>query len=262
MPSDDGDGVDLDPIDWLLGANGHARVVTNDLRVRTRPEVSTASKKLKPLLDKGVLLFVVDGPEFRSGYEWYYVLPISPSDGPELPIGWVAAAGKDGEEWVRPVYPDCPGPPTNVRALARILERDRAYLRIPCFTNELFTFAARLGTPEATCGVDLPWGTDPAWLDSCRQDPGFLVPVELPWDSTTVYPAFEPGLDLGFRAPPEAPPDAWPIVEVTGQFDHEAAQECRSRLNDESTDMPEPDQRLVALECRVQFVVTAIRPAG
>jgi hypothetical protein len=262
VPRDDGDGVDLDPVDWVLGVNGHARVVTSDLRVRSRPGVSSDSKKLEPLLDEGVLLFVLDGPKFRSGFEWYLVLPIGPIDGPELPMGWVAVTGKDGVAWVRPTFEECPAPPTDVRALARILETDRAYVRIPCFFNEAFIFTARLGTPEATCGTALPWGTDPAWLDSCRQDPGFLVPTVLGPDAPIVYPAFEPGVDLGFRGPPEASWEELPVVEVTGQFDHEAAQECRSRRNEEATAIPEPDPHLVVLECRVQFVVTAIDPTG
>ena len=43
------------------------------LRVRTAPGVGADSKKLKPLLNAGARMLVVDGPVAADGYDWYEV---------------------------------------------------------------------------------------------------------------------------------------------------------------------------------------------
>ena len=58
------------------------------------------------------------------------------------------------------------------------------------------------------------------------------------------------------------PPEDWPIVEVTGMFDHPAAQTCRNRLNYAASDYPEPDPAYTILGCRRAFVVSAMRTIG
>lgn len=237
----------------------YARVVTRDLRVRSEPEVSDASIRLEPLLDEGVLLLVLDGPVEGSGFEWFLVQPTRSFEADEYPAGWVAAAGKDGEAWLAPASVDCPPVPTDVSELASLNETGELYLGLGCFGGRELAIRARFGTPEATCGVEVAWGTDPEWFDTCRQDGHFLIPTELPWNGITAYPAYVPGLDMGFDAAPGAPPEKWPLVEVTGQFDHEAARTCRARMNYETPDEPEPDARFVILACRAQFVVTSIR---
>ena len=76
----------------------YARVVTDDLRIRSKPGVSDDSAKLEPLLQKGVWVVVLDGPVQASGYDWYLVQPTIPrATAAQYPFGWVAAAGKDGE---------------------------------------------------------------------------------------------------------------------------------------------------------------------
>jgi hypothetical protein len=72
-----------------------------------------------------------------------------------------------------------------------------------------------------------------------------------------LHPAWSPDVDLSFAPDVEAPPEAWPKVEVTGLFDHPAARTCR--LSDESTSSPAPDPAMTILECRDQFVVTSMR---
>ena len=66
-----------------------------DLRVRSLPEVSDASAKLSPLLRDGDALYVIGGPVAGSGYDWYEIH--APRTGL---TGWVAAASKEGEEWM------------------------------------------------------------------------------------------------------------------------------------------------------------------
>jgi hypothetical protein len=67
-----------------------------------------------------------------------------------------------------------------------------------------------------------------------------------------------PDVDLSIAAEPGAPPEKWPTVEVTGQYDHPDARMCRRVPNVENTPeyrMPE----LTILDCRNQFVVTSMR---
>jgi len=66
--------------------------VTDDLRVRSKPEVSGSSELLTPLLDNGRQVYVVDGPVPGSGYEWYLVAPVQEAGDEHAPFGWVAGA--------------------------------------------------------------------------------------------------------------------------------------------------------------------------
>ena len=95
-----------------------ATVVSDDLRLRSRPEVSDASKKLEPLLQRGRHVFVVKGPVAGSGYRWYEVQPLgSTGDQSPGPFGWVAAADKTGEPWIKDGAFVCPKAPTTLQAL-------------------------------------------------------------------------------------------------------------------------------------------------
>ena len=112
-----GDGVGLPGVG--IPPDTYARVVVDNLRVRSKPEVSDGSKKLEPLLQDGVRLLILDGPLLASGYDWYQVKPIFDADTPEggYPFGWVARAGKDGESWIEPESVICPPIPTDVSSL-------------------------------------------------------------------------------------------------------------------------------------------------
>ena len=81
-------------------------VVTDDLRVRSKPAVSDDSVKYSPLLWRGQLAWVFEGPVRGSGYDWYRIDPFGEFD-PDVsmhpdppPDGWVAAASKDGDPWI------------------------------------------------------------------------------------------------------------------------------------------------------------------
>jgi len=88
-----------------------AQVVTTDLVVRSAPGVGSDSEIYDWQLDAPTLLYVFDGPVEADGYDWYQVMP---SILEYLPtpygVGWVAAAGKDGEPWIGPATPACPAP--------------------------------------------------------------------------------------------------------------------------------------------------------
>ncbi len=244
-----------------LAADAYARVVTNDLRVRSKPGVGAGSQQLEPLLDDGTQLFVIAGPTPADGYDWYLVEPIVGFEGSALPSGWVAAADKNGEQWIASDAVSCPETPSDVESLALLNETERDYFEVTCFGGTPISFEARLGSPEAQCGIEVPFGTDPTWFDPCQQDGHFLVPAD---GSTEValFSAWEPGVDLSLAPEPGASPSSWPVVQVTGTYDHEAARTCTSRQNYVEAGVEAPEPARVVLECRTRFVVTAIEPAG
>ena len=237
----------------------YAEVVANDLRIRSKPRVSDDSEKLEPLLQDGVRLLVIEGPLEASGYDWFHVQPSGyDKAGHNYPSGWVAA-GKNGEHWIEPFEFDCPPLPKDVESLSASSPthaRLDLYYRISCYGGVEITFNARLEQQATACTGEASWVIEPAWFGDCVGYHHGLV-------SLTSYhrgagAVWAPDVDLSIAAEPGAPPEAWPTVEVTGQFDHPAARTCKRVPNQEDT----PDYRLPALtilDCRTQFVVTSLR---
>ncbi|HET9346610.1 MAG TPA: hypothetical protein VFO05_13010 [Candidatus Limnocylindrales bacterium] len=92
------DRVEPDP--FGLRSGSAATVVTNNLRVRSKPYVGEGSALLEPLLDEGTPLSVIGGPVLASGYTWYEVTVPSQATGDGRFLnGWVAAA-KNGQPWI------------------------------------------------------------------------------------------------------------------------------------------------------------------
>ena len=253
-----GDGVGLPAVSF--DPDSYARVVSESLRVRSKPEVSDDSKKLEPLLQDGQLLVVLDGPVHASGYDWYQVQPTSDIDKEVMyPFGWVAAASRDGERWIEPETVECPERPTEITSISRINAKGRMYFEVTCFGGQEFTFLAKLHSPDATCPVEVPWTWDPAWLGTCEAEQVYLTAVEDDVTGYTLWPAWTPEIDLSMAPTSDGPRVDWPNVDVTGQFDHPAAQDCRNRNNFDAPDSPEPDPALTILNCRAQFVVTSMK---
>ena len=233
-----------------LARDSVAQVITDDLRVRSRPEVSDASKKLEPLLDQPRLVYVVAGPVQASGYTWYEIAPIGNLQlSVELPFGWVAAADKDGTPWLASSSARCPAAPKTVDDLYAI---DNV-LALACFGASPLAVTGRLADPEATCGIDIGWTIEPGWLASTCPQPPFLIesPNDLGLSANAVV---EPSVDVsGFRPGPE--PADWLPVRITGRFDVPAAKTCHGV----STDAPVPygkDQ--IVFGCRATFVITGL----
>ena len=134
--------------------------------------------------------------------------------------------------------------------LGSITQTAPMYYEIACFGGDEITFQARIGSSEVGCDVDPPWGVDPVWLDPCK-GPTYLEPIEALANSWRLVPTWSPGIDTSLAGQYGDPPEDWPIVEVTGTFDHPAAQTCRNRLNyDEPPSYPEPDPAYTILGCR------------
>jgi hypothetical protein len=231
-----------------------ALVVTNDLRVRSKPVVSDDSAKLTPLLQRGREVFVAAGPVAGSGFEWYQVEPVrAPDEFGDLPFGWVAAAGKDGEPWLEGGSFACPEAPTTYRAFVEL----RPLVGAACLSRQDLTFAARLEQPEATCGVDIGWTVEPDWLGSTCPQPKFLIAD--PTTTASFYSVLDPDIDFSALQPGVDPPD-WIDVDVTGHFDDPAAETCAPVSTDGTR--PEIGAAEAVVGCRGQFVITAITPRG
>ena len=240
-----------------IGSDSFARVVTNDLRVRSKPGVGEDSKKLEPLLQSGELLLVLSGPVEASGYEWYQVQPVDSFEGTEsYPLGWVAGAGKDGEAWLKRAKVECPPLPTDLSEIVSARWIDAKLLEMMCFGDHAITFPARLVTPSEWCGLGEWAAVEPEWMGECTTAPNYLVGLDDDEGEMALHPAWSPDADLSLAPRVEAPPEDWPVVLVTGQFDHPDAINCRS--SDESTDTPDLDRAMTVLRCRTLFVVTSL----
>jgi hypothetical protein len=230
-----------------------ATVVTNDLRVRSRPEVSDISKKLEPLLQHGKHLFVVKGPVAGSGYRWYEVQPLGGAQTfPRLPFGWVAVADKTGEPWINGGGFVCPATPKTFASFV-VLE---PLAWVACFGRKSMTFPARLADPEATCGVDPGWTITPEWLASTCPQPEFIV-FDPKTNETSFYSVIDPGLDTSaFRPGPET--KDWIAVNLTGHFDDKAAPTCKG-ISTEPSVAVEMGRDEIITSCRATFVITGIK---
>lgn len=224
-----------------------AMVVTTDLVVRSEPAISDTSTIYPNPLNAPMLLYVVDGPVTANDYDWYFVKPFHRDyypHGDELVIepliGWVAAAGRDGEAWIEPARIDCPAPDLDgVRHLTPIA-------RLACFGDQELELAGELGG----CFAGDFGTTSPSWLmhDGCALvPPGYRAGVVVP--DPGGLPMRDPGVYL-----PYATAGA-PFV-VTGHFDDPVAATCTHSPAASVVDTRPPE--LIVLQCRTQFVVTGI----
>ena len=214
------------------------------LRVRSRPRISDDSQMREPLLPLGTDLYVLDGPVQASGYAWYDVVPLARGN---LPGGWIASAGRDGEPWIHPGTFDCPPLPTDFRSLAAM----PSAVGLACFARVPITVKARL--ISCNCDADGP-GYTPGWFFLGSGSPVLLI------EPGVTDPPYSPDTDEWFVLnldPKGEHPDELPlgkVVEITGMFDHPAAARCtRTEWDGE----PVPSQG-----CRLEFAVTRLVAKG
>jgi len=217
-------------------------VVTTDLVSRSAPGTGDDSEILPGDYDAPRAVFVVDGPAFANGYEWYLVEPVRVRDGLcDCPFtGWVAAAGKDGEAWLGPDTYTCAMPPL-VELID--LEPQRA---LACYGSTPLTMEGTFGGCADSGASAVPWETfclvyhsgvdvhatpDPGCVDVCR-------PPTLP-----IFFSGDIGAPYGHEGA---------SVRVEGHFDDPAAQGCLS------TSPKPPAPRLAIHYCRMTFVATSV----
>jgi hypothetical protein len=216
-----------------------AAVVTTDLVVRSAPGTGADSKIYPGTLNAPRSVFVVDGPAFADGYEWYLVDPLRSQGIDEVPQpGWIAAAGKDGEAWLGPDPFQCPA---TAQAELIHLEPQRG---VACYGDSTLTVVGTL----AGCQPSVIYGSQ-QWVTQCRV-------VRLGFDvhatpDPNCFDCYEPGLwivfngDIGLAGIPDGA-----AITVRGHFDDASAQTCDE--NDGLHDI----LKLRIHACRMQFVAT------
>jgi hypothetical protein len=232
-------------------------VVTNDLRVRSKPEVSDTSARLTPLLQDGQQVFILDGPVDGSGYRWYLVAPFGGPDTQAGPFGWVAAADKNGDPWLGAGSIDCPAMPSTFASFASLAPIwQPAAVALACFDGRSVSFPARMMRPEATCGAAIGWTIEPEWLGGTCTHPEFVVGDPSGSSGDFRDAVIAPGVDTSPFDPGFVPEEAIDVV-LTGQWDHPAAKDCAIVVTEPDT-TPEISAEEAVLTCRSQFVITGI----
>lgn len=244
------------PQDTGLTADTVARVVTNDLVVRSAPGVGASSEILPERLDAMVeaippepqLLYLVDGPVTANGYDWYLVKAFLPRYCADVclepPFGWVAAGSRDGEAWIEPHTLDCPEP--TVENLMRL----SGMAQLACFGTGTLVLDGEAGD----CFVaERPEET---FQESCYlHPPNFEEPGGINPRGIGVFGA------LG----------EWPLdgskVKVIGRFDHPAAVQCQGMSEETAREFgidpaTLPPPALATLTCRTAFFATSIETAS
>jgi len=178
-------------------------------------------------------LYLVDGPVEVDGYEWY----LAATEREEV-VGWVAA-GDDADAWLVSAPRSCPSQPLEL-ADVTILATTRLEL-LHCFGRQALTFRGWY--------PDLPPGEQETnvGLEDCRAERGWLLCYSIfdilrlepgSWAGTADYLAFAVDPAAGLSMPARS---QW--VEVTGSFDHPAANTC--------------GEVWTVLSCRSTFVVSS-----
>jgi hypothetical protein len=227
-----------------------AAVATDNLRVRSLPNVSDDSSKLTPLLDAGTRLWVVRGPAVGSGFDWYKVLvpSVSNANGGMLG-GWVAVASKTGETWVRPDEIDCP-PPDDVT-----LDDMRALASRPFLHGGLACFGRGSPLDGGTVAFDAHARLEchnpaasfvPDWMTAGDR----ILVLELNGQEFRAIPH-------GFTILQLACDDAYDsrLYRVFGHFDDPDAETCEP-IGGSDGSTGDFDWEIATYQCRSQFVVS------
>lgn len=253
-------------------AHDIAQVVTTDLVVRSEPGLGAESEMHPFRLAAPTLLYVLGGPEFVDGYEWYWVVP---EDLSYLPtpyvVGWVAAGSKEGEPWIGPANPRCPetsstdempGSYVSLGALAEL----SGLGRLACFGG---VGDVRLEGYVSGCGpLDDGGAASAVWSNRCVLDRFDCCPGVTPYAGGIRF-VFD-GDVVGIPPHTEGIPGI-----IVGHFDDRAAADCpdvSGTLNSEDArlypyqESLDPSERRGTAEgvppgwgrflCRTEFVAT------
>ena len=172
-----------------------------------------------------VELYVFDGPVETDGYEWYLAATEMHTEtrGSTYPdgVGWVAA-GDDADAWLVSATRSCPSQPVEM-ADVTYLSLTRLEM-LHCFGRQELTL--RGWYPDLPPGEAEPTN----YLEACRAERGWLAcysifdtlrPEPGSWAGNVDYLQFLVDPDAGVAMPARS---QW--VEVTGSFDHPAADAC------------------------------------
>ncbi len=244
-----------------LETDGLAKILVDDLVLRAEPGTGTIRLGQLP---GGASAFVLAGPIVEDGFAWYQLAAVDPSGagcGSAQPaeslvcrdwLGWAAAGGQDGEEWLAPVEPSCPAPGNHATTSAL-----KPLVRLACFGSSPMTLRVYLTANPQGGGCPPGDTSTPLWLAGCQSvrlegteslfeaGRGLYVNIDPTLGSC-------PGLAVGPNCPLSTLQGRW--IKVTAHLDHPQAQSCAVG--------PSPlgglDQQASILRCRASLVATAI----
>lgn len=242
----------------VLGPNAFAKVVAARVNLREQPSLD-APKVGIPVADAEPIpvvlgtdggsehVYVLKGPVPADSFEWYQVVPIEyegyRTTAPEI-FGWIAA-GDGVDPWLVVENP-CPTGPMTLADFTYSSTTTNWATRLGCFRGQEFTL--RGWFPEYEPPPDIGF--------ECDQEPAFLMcnfglldirPIEMSYYDERSANRLVFAVNLGSGA---VVPARGQWIEVTGHWDDPASALCPT------------DTDLGTLQCRIQFVVTAINPLG
>ena len=245
LPGDDRPGA--------FGLRRDTVAVTTEpgLRVRSLPEVSDASVKHEPLLDRNDALYIIDGPIAGTGYQWYEVY--APRTGLS---GFVAAASKERQDWIVPAPLPCTLGASPFEVVDKI---GYDLMHLACYSGVEMggTYVLKRFSDDGLhCPDTFQYVTEPDWLDlplACQFEfgpeeadtGGYDLPA-----GGVLHPSVADVPARLLKASPEGL-----MIEVSGAIDHPDSRSCVP-LGDVV-----PDLRMIQLKCRGTFVITELRPA-
>lgn len=240
-----------------LPIDGFVSVAAEGLNMREEPGldaqlvrelIADCQEPCPPLrLGEGTLyleLYLLDGPVEADGYAWYLAATVTESAHYAEYIGWVAA-GDAGGNWLEPRDPECPQAPLEIGDISLGGGFSR-FDAIACFGGQEVTVRGWYVDLPADAEDPGDCAAEPAWL-VCGYGYHMLRPEPSEWygDANNLQTKVDPA--SGVQMPPRG---SW--VEITGMWDHPAAQGCLSE------GQASPGLTLI---CRMEFVVTAGRLA-
>jgi hypothetical protein len=240
-------------------ADCFARVTVDALNVRTGTGLDAPQLVLPqvdaPPVDAVVGLtsgrehvFLIEGPIQADGFAWYQVgvmnTQYEQATGP-LFVGWVAS-GDGTDPWLVPEDP-CPTGPVELADLTYAGLETTWAIYVGCFGDRVLTL--RGWFPLLPPDFQMPYDPD----GSCfAGEPAFLLCGPYNWDIRTSEMSFYDPRNtdrLDFTVDPAAGvvlPERGQWIEITGAFDHPAAQHCGP-------------EAIGILNCRAVFVASAVR---
>lgn len=250
-----GAGVNLD-------TDGLAEILVDDLILRSEPGMGSIRLGQLP---GGAAAFVVAGPITEDGFAWYQLAAVEPYGagcGSAQPqeslvcrdwLGWAAAGGQDGEDWLASVEPTCPAP-GNPATLTTLKPLER----LACFSSSAMTMRMYAsGNPQG--GGCAPGDTFvPLWLQPNCAAVRLEAAESLNAQGDALYVHIAPNLGscdghaFGPNCPLAGLHGRW--IKVTAHLDDPQAQGCATAAYSIGTQA----QEATILQCRAALVATAI----
>jgi hypothetical protein len=233
-----------------------ADVISDNVRIRSKPGVTSGSVKFEPVLKIGDRLLVIAGPVAADAYDWYQVAAWRPSR-PSMtwPIGWAVRADHDGTPWLQTTSLPCPSSPTfgDVAAL-------NPYEALGCFGHQPLTLRAFIGGGEAVdgCKGEGPVGrcvTGPTWLAGIGGRTASFDGVSA--RSTAGDDPLQLAIDPNGSVNPSDLPSGR-MATIEGAFDHPDAARCG--VAGDPSALPALTLEDAILACRTRFVISRSTP--